>query len=173
MPAWFITCPALRAQTQCVSIPYGGMRGVPGQLAGEQTGDSMGRPWKPVRPFILQAVGRRRLGLAFALLSTLLASVSAPGTNHNGWLSLTNLPPRKQKETQGLLATTLLPTEREALRAAVPPSFTQQGGLPSHWPPWNLGLSICSPQRAVMDDWSTNRRDFPHSGWSPASTRML
>lgn len=91
-----------------------------GQEAGEQTGDSMGRRWKPVRPFILQAVRRRRLDLAFALLSTLLAAISAPGTNHNCWLSLTNLPPRKQKETQGLLATTLLPTEREALRAAVP-----------------------------------------------------
>lgn len=126
---------------------------MPGQEAGEQTGDSMGRLWKPVRPFILQAVRRRRLGLAFALLSTLLASISAPGTNHSGWLSLINLPPRKQKETQGLLATTLLPTEREALRHPA-------RRLPSPWPPWKLGLSICSPQRAVMDDWSTNRGDY-------------
>lgn len=65
-----------------------------------------------------------------------------------------------------------------ANRARSPPSssaasFTQQGGLPSHWPARNLGLSICSPQRAVMDDWSTNRSDDPHSGWAPASTRML
>lgn len=54
-------------------------------------------------------------------------------------------------------------------RARSPPSssaasFTQQGGLPSHWPPCNLGPSIRSPQRAVMDDWSTNRRDDPTLG---------